>query len=61
MSKPAKVRRRKEGYVHRSSALNMTVYDPTGKPLSDEVASKLLNTITQVALDNKYFISFTRT
>ena len=56
-----KVRRRKEGYVQKSPAICMVVYDPTGKPLSDEVTSKMLNHITEIALENRYFINFTRT
>lgn len=53
--------RRHEGYQHKSPAVCVVVYDMHGKPMPDTVAAKILNAVTDIAFENNYLISFTRT
>lgn len=53
--------RKKGGYVPRSNAVHITVYDPAGKPLKPELADQIAESVTQVALDNKLLIGLART
>lgn len=54
-------RRRREGYLHKSPAICVVVHDMHGKAMPDAVAAKILNAVTDIALENNYLISFTRT
>lgn len=59
--KSKRPRRRNEGYIHKSPAVCVVVYDPTGKPMPDNVAARILNAVHETALEEGYIISFTRT
>ena len=59
--KERKKPRKKRGYVPRSNAIHVTLYDPSGRPLKPEIAEQAANTLTQFALDNKLLIGLART
>jgi hypothetical protein len=59
--KPRRKPRKKNGYVSRSNAIHITLYDPNGRPLKPEVADEAAETITQYALDNKLLVGLART
>ena len=44
-------KRGKQGYVHKTNALNMTVYDAHGKPLPREFVEELTEIVNQKSLD----------
>lgn len=54
-------RRRREGYLHKSPAICVVVHDMHGKPMPDAMATQILNAVTDIALENMYLVSFTRT
>lgn len=53
--------RSKEGYESRSPAISVTVYDPTGRVLCDDVATEVLNAIRTIVKKNNLHLDFTRT
>ena len=59
--KRARKPRKKHGYVPRSNAIHVTLYDPSGRPLKPEIADQAAETITQFALENKLLIGLART
>jgi hypothetical protein len=59
-SKP-KTRRRREGYLHKSPAVCVVLYDHHGQPIPDDVATKFINAAFELAQQNNYLVSFTRT
>lgn len=59
--KAARKRPRKRGYVPRSNAIHVTVYDPTGRALKPEVADEVANVVNDVALENHLLIGLART
>lgn len=61
MEKRRNKNRRKEGYIHRSPAVCVVVHDLTGKPISDEIASKVVNAVFEVTQEERLAINFTRT
>lgn len=58
---PAKPKRRREGYIAKSPAICVVVHDMHGKAMPDAVAAKILNAVTDIALEHSYLVSFTRT
>lgn len=54
-------RRRRHGYIHKSPAVCIVVHDPSGRPMPDAIAAKIINNVTEIALDEGYLFSFTRT
>ena len=50
----------KPGFSRRSNAICVVVYDLAGKPLSPEVARKVLKAVTKATEDTKYAIEFTQ-
>lgn len=61
MADPKRRRKRREGYLPKSPAICVVVHDMHGKPMPDAVAAKILNAVTDIALEHSYLISFTRT
>jgi hypothetical protein len=59
--KPRRKPRKKNGYVPRTNAVHITLYDPLGKPLKPEVAEGAAEAVTQYALDNKLLVGLART
>ena len=53
--------KRKEGYLHKSPAICVVVHDMHGNPMPDAVAAQILNAVTDIAINNNYLVSFTRT
>lgn len=51
----------RQGYIPRSPAICITVYDLHGKPISDRVADDILNIVNEKSLAEGLMISFTRT
>lgn len=60
-SKDKRRRRRREGYIPKSPAICIVVHDMHGRPMPDPIAAQILNAVTDIALQNNYLISFTRT
>jgi hypothetical protein len=56
-----KKRRKKTGYLHKSNALCMTVYDLRGAPLPQAVVDELLATVNEKALSKGLITTYTRT
>lgn len=56
-----KQKRGRQGYVHRSNALNITVYDLHGRPISDKVICDILETVNEKSLEVDLMFSHTRT
>lgn len=54
-------RRGKGGYVAKSNAINMTVYDVHGKPLPKAFVEELIEVVNQKAVDNELTFSYTTT
>lgn len=61
MAQSKKPRRRREGYIAKSPAVCVVVHDPSGRPMPDGIAAKIVNEVTEIALQNGYLINFTRT
>lgn len=59
-AKPPK-RRGKPGYVAKSNAVNLTVYDVHGKPLPKAFVEELVELVNQKAVDNELTFSYTTT
>jgi hypothetical protein len=57
--KPSK--RRKEGYVERSNAVHLTVWDGYGNVLPDDVVTEIVNTVNEVSGRHGFLLSFTQT
>ena len=60
MSESSKGRRRpraKQTYQHHKNAVCVTVYDPNGETIPVEVREKIEQSVFDVALANKLFIS----
>lgn len=53
--------RKKGGYVPRSNAVHITLYDPQGKPLKPEVVEEIEKIVTEQALANKLLVGLART
>lgn len=53
--------RRKEGYLNRSPAICVVVHDLSGRPISDEIATKVVNAVFEVTEKERLAINFTRT
>lgn len=54
-------RRRFESYRNRSQAVSIVVYDSSGKPIQDYVATQIINTVDAVAKKFGLTVSITRT
>lgn len=50
-----------QGYLHQSPAVCVVVHDPSGRPMPEGVAARVVNSVHEVAIENGYLISFTRT
>lgn len=62
MARPKNTKpRRREGYLPKSPAVCVVVHDPSGKPMPDKLATEIINVVTEIALREKYLVSFTRT
>lgn len=57
----SRTRKRNNGYIHRSPAVHVTVYDLTGRPMPDADATEIVNTIFEIAMAKGYVINFART
>lgn len=53
--------KRSNGYVHRSPAVCVVVYDLSGRPIPDTDATEIVNSIFDVAMAKGYVINFART
>jgi hypothetical protein len=53
--------RKKGGYVPRSNAVHITLYDPTGGNLKPEVVEEIEKVVTDKALENKLLVGLART
>lgn len=60
-SDKSKKKRGKQGYLHKSSALCITVYDLHGKPISDTLADEILEIVNEKSLSEGLMLSYTRT
>lgn len=54
-------RKKKTGYLHKSNALCITVYDLRGAPLPQAVVDDLLTTVNDKALSQGLITTYTRT
>ncbi len=54
-------KKRSTGYTHRSPAVCVTVYDISGRAMSDSDATDIVNSISEIAMQRGYVINFTRT
>jgi hypothetical protein len=54
-------KKRSNGYIHRSPAVCVTVYDLSGRPMPDSDATEIVNSVFEIAMEKGYVINFTRT
>lgn len=52
---------RRRGYIAKSPAVCVVVHNPSGAPMSDAVAARIINSVTEIALEEGCLINFTRT
>lgn len=57
----ARNNKRREGYIQKSNAVCVVAYDLNGKPIPDDVATKIVNAVFQVTQNERLAINFTRT
>lgn len=54
-------RKKEEPYVGRSNAVCIVAYNINGGPISNTLAAKIINAVSDVTEDERLAISFTRT
>jgi len=52
--------RRREGFVRRTNAVHLTIWDGYGNVLPDEVATEVINTVNDISVKHGFLLSFTR-
>jgi hypothetical protein len=58
--KAKKPPRRREGFVRKTNAVNLTVWDAYGNVLPDDFATDLINSVNEAAVKNGLLFSFAR-
>jgi hypothetical protein len=60
--KPARkpIKRRKEGYVERTNAVNLTIWDGYGNVIPDDTVTEIINTANEVSARHGFLLSFTQ-
>jgi hypothetical protein len=56
-----KKRKGRTGYIQKSPAICITVYDLHGQPIPAKIVEEILDTVNEKSLANGLMISFTRT
>lgn len=51
-------RRRREGYIHRSNAICVVVHDMNGKNIPEDVVTRIMASVTEIAKKNDLLINF---
>lgn len=57
----SKGKRGRQGYIPKSPAVCITLYDLHGKPISDKIANEILELVNERSLSHGLMISYTRT
>lgn len=58
--KGKKPQKRREGFVRKTNAVNLTIWDGYGNVIPDDIATDIINTVNEVSLRNGLLLSFTR-
>lgn len=53
-------KRRKEGYVERTNAVNLTIWDGYGNVIPDDTVTEIINTANEVSAKHGFLLSFTQ-
>jgi hypothetical protein len=58
--KAKKPPKRREGFIRKSGAVNLTIWDGYGNVIPDDVATDIINSVNELATKQGYLFSFTR-